>query len=314
MQPDFGDVLLTGASGFVGSHVRPALANRGWSVRASAPKDGSQAANRLDLTRDEGWGDVVTGCRAVVHLAARAHVLREDQANPLAAFRSVNTEGTRRVAAAAVNAGVKHFVFVSSLGVHGKWGGHQFTEADAPSPDSPYAVSKLEAEQVLKVIARESGMAVTILRPPLVYGPRVGGRFRQMIDWLEKGIPLPLKSVRNSRSLIGICNFADAICHVLDQPAQGVRTFLVSDDSDISTPDLLTAVGGAIGRSPRLVPMPEAIFRMTVGMIGKGAELDKLIGTLTLDPGAFMRETRWRPPYCIADGLAELGEWYRQAR
>jgi len=209
--------------------------------------------------------------------------------------------------------GIKRMVFASSIKVNGEetLAGHRFNENDIPMPRDAYGISKWEAEQMLHRVAQDTALEVVIVRPPLVYGAGVKGNFAQMLNVLDKGIPLPLASVRNLRSLIYIDNFADALlqCAVLRQAAG--QTYLVGDGEDIATPDLLRQLGAAMGRQTRLLPFPSVMLKVAGHMLGRSEQLDRLVGSLQVDSSKIRRELSWLPPFTVQQGLKMTAEWYR---
>lgn len=298
-------LIVTGASGFIGLHLTQALRqkDRPFTLSSRSPlalhgPGGFIAADRL--VESAGRVD------CVIHLAGRAHVLHETSRDPAAQFRSANTDYTLAVARAFARHGTRRFVFLSSIGVLGNetTPGHPFTHESQPAPHNAYALSKLEAEEGLKAIAAETGMEVTIIRPPLVYGAGARGNFASMVNWLRKGVPLPLGAVHNRRSLVGIDNLVDLILTTIDHPDAANRTFLVSDGQDLSTTDLLRRTAAALGRPARLLPVPATLLAGTARLLGKATLAQRLLSSLELDI-AFTRKTLgWRPPVPVDIGLA----------
>ena len=313
-------VLVTGASGFVGQTLCPALRDAGHRViaavrNADALPEGSEARIVGDIGPETDWTAALQDVEAVVHLAARVHVMRESAADPLTAFRRTNTEGTLRLARAAAQAGVRLFVFLSSVKVLGEASPHgPLTDASPPNPQDPYAVSKWEAETGLSDLAREFGMGVVVLRPPLVYGPGVGGNFLSLLKLVDRGLPLPLGAVRNKRSLLGLGNLADAIGLCLTHPASPNKTLLLRDGEDLSSPELVRRLARALERRPRLWPLPEPVLSLAAGALGKSAEARRLLGSLTVDDRPIRQELEWNPPFTLDEGLAETAAWFRAAR
>jgi nucleoside-diphosphate-sugar epimerase len=260
---------------------------------------------------ETNWADALTGIEAVVHLAARVHVLKESARNPLAEFRLVNVAGTERLARMAASAGVRRLVYVSSIKVNGEHT-HEFpfTEADTPGPQDAYGLSKWEAELALLKIAAETGLEVVIVRPPLVYGPGAGGNFLRMMDWVNRGFPLPLGSIHNSRSLIYLGNLVDALVTCVVDPRAAGNLFLVSDGEDVSTPDLIRRLAQAIERRPLLIHFPPALLRLAGLLTGKSAEVERLLGSLRVDSSKIRRELRWTPPFSMMQGLRATATWY----
>ena len=303
-------LLVTGATGFVGSCVCKS-AEKTFSVHPAVRSKGIGAGGIAvgDITLATDWRKALEGVHAVVHLAARVHVMDDDAEDPLAAFRRVNVEGTVNLARQAVRAGVKRFVFLSSVKVNGEstYSGRPFTPKDPAAPQDPYAVSKQEAELELYRMAAETGLEVMVIRPPLVYGPGVKANFLRLMKTVHKGLPLPLGLVRNKRSLVAMDNLVDLIITCVDHSAAAGQTFLVSDGEDLSTPDLIRKLAYAMGRPARLLPVPPALLRLGGKMTGKTAEVDRLIGSLQVDISHTCDTLGWRPPVSVDDALWETG-------
>ncbi|MDP2830248.1 MAG: SDR family oxidoreductase [Sulfuricellaceae bacterium] len=299
-------VLVTGANGFIGCALCPALAATGFAVRR-AVRAGSlpESVAVGDIGPDTDWRMALAGCDAVVHLAARVHVPRAEAAGTEAAFRTVNTAGTLNLARQAAAAGVSRFVFVSSIKVNGEGRAAPYHEADAAAPQDAYARSKWAAEQGLWAIAGETGLAVVVLRPPLVYGPGVGANFQRLLGWVAHGWPLPFAQVDNRRSLLYLGNLVDAIRVCLAHPAAAGKTYLVADGEEVSTPELLRRLARALRRPVRLHPLPVSWLRLAAAVSGRGAELDRLLGSLTVDTRGIRHDLGWHPPYTLDQGLAE---------
>lgn len=227
----------------------------------------------------------------------------------------MNVVGTEHLARSAAAKGVKRLIFVSSIKVNGEitYDDQQFSETNEPLPQDPYGMSKFEAEQALRIIAKETGLEVVAVRPPLIYGAGVKGNFMQMLKVIAKGIPLPLASVHNRRSLVYVENLVDALIVCATHPAAAGQTYLVSDGEDISTPDLLRRLGDAMGRPARLFPCPPALLKLAGRMTGKSNQIDRLLGSLQIDSGKIRSELNWIPPYSLQQGLQATAEWYRNA-
>ena len=313
-------ILVTGARGFVGRALCPALRDTGHRVIAAVRNadglpEGSEIRLVDDIGPDTDWTEALQDVEAVVHLAARVHVMRESAADPLTAFRRTNTEGTLRLARAAAQAGVRLFVFLSSVKVLGEASPHgPLTDASPPNPQDPYAVSKWEAETGLSDLAREFGMEVVILRPPLVYGPGVRGNFLSLLRLVHRGLPLPLGAVRNRRSLLNLGNLADAIGLCLAHPDAPGGTFLLRDGEDLSTPELVRRLARALERHAPLFPVPVGLLKLGAGCIGKSAQAGRLLGSLTVDDRLIRQELAWNPPFTVDEGLAETAAWFRATR
>jgi len=239
--------------------------------------------------------------------------MHENAISPLEEFRKVNVEGAEHLARSAAAAGVKRLVYVSSIKVNGEetLRGVAFNELDESAPQDPYGISKWEAELALHRVAKETGLEVVIVRPPLVYGAGVKGNFVQMLKVLAKRVPLPFASVVNQRSLVYVGNLVDALIVCATHPAATGQTYLVSDGEDVSTPDLLRHLGFAMGRPARLFSFPPKFLIWAVASLGKAEQLKRLTGSLQVDSGKIRRELNWTPPYSLQQGLQATAEWYR---
>lgn len=304
-------MLLTGASGFLGRAVCAQASRRNLALhvamRTRTPlPDGLEGSTVGDIDGETDWSDALPGCTVVMHLAARVHVMTESADDPLSEFRRVNVAGTRRLAQQAAASGVRRFIFVSSIKVNGEHSlpGRAFKASDAPAPLDPYGISKMEAEQVLRQVAAETGMEVVIVRPPLVYGPGVKANFASLLRWLRKGRPLPLGAVRdNRRSLVALDNLVDLLFTCVDHPAAANQTFLASDGEDLSTTALLQRMGQALGRPARLLPVPPTWLRWGAMALGKAAVAERLLGSLQVDINHTRQTLGWRPPISVDEGL-----------
>ena len=271
-----------------------------------------QSVQVADLAPDTAWGPTLVNVDVVIHLAARAHVMRDTAMDPLAEFRRVNVQGTLNLARQAAAVGVRRFVFVSSIGVNGAESFEQpFAAEDEVAPHSPYAVSKFEAEQGLQVLATETGMEVVIIRPPLVYGPGAPGNFGSLMRWLQLGIPLPLGAIHNQRSLVALDNLVDLIVTCLTHPAAANQTFLVSDGEDVSTTELLRRMGQAMGCPARLIPVPASVLKAAAALLGKRDMAQRLCGSLQVDIQKTRQLLGWNPPLTLDQGLKKAAEGFR---
>jgi Nucleoside-diphosphate-sugar epimerases len=261
-----------------------------------------------DLGSDANRSEALQGAETVIHLAARVHVMRESAGDPLAEFRRVNTSGTQTLARQAARAGVRRFVYLSSIKVNGEETrpGRPFTEYDQPAPMDPYGVSKCEAEVALRDVARETGMEVVIVRPPLVYGPGVRANFRRLMQLLCRGVPLPLGAIHNRRSLVGLDNLVDLIVTCLRHPAAADQTFLAGDGEDLSTTQLLRRLAQALGFQARLVPVPATILRLAFTMLNQRGAGQRLCGSLQVDISKAREVLNWKPPLSVDEALRRV--------
>ncbi len=309
-------VLVTGATGFIGGALCETLTCSGVDIIAAVrarPSKSDAIINAHavgDIGPETDWRAALGGVEAVVHLAARVHVMRDASANPLAAFRAVNTEGTLNLARQAAVSGVKRFIFISSIKVNGEGREQPYTELDTPAPQDAYAISKWEAEQGLREIESATGMEVVILRPPLVYGPGVGANFLRLMRSVDKGWPLPFGRVENLRSLLYLGNFTNAIHLCLAHPAAAGKTFLISDGEDVSSAELIRQLAHALNRPARLLPVPTAWLRLAGALLGRSAEVDRLLGSLTVSSTKIRQDLGWRPPFSLGQGLGETTGYY----
>jgi nucleoside-diphosphate-sugar epimerase len=309
--------LVTGANGFVGRAVCAALLQQGWVVRGVVRTpctlpEGVAHFLLGEIHADTDWTAALCGVGVVIHAAARVHVMREDAAQPLAAFRAVNVAGTEALARAAARAGVRRLVYISSIGVNGLHTalGKAFSESDAPNPHNDYAQSKWEAEQTLAQIAQATGLDVVIVRPPLVYGAGAPGNFAQMLRVLTRRIPLPFALVVNARSLLYVGNLADALLRCATHPAAANQTYLLADGEDIATPELLRQLGDGLDCPARLMPVPPVLLRWAGRCTGKSEQVARLLESLQIDGGKIRRELDWTPPYSLQQGLCLTAQAY----
>ena len=293
-------VLVTGANGFVGGHLCRTLEAAGVEVVRAVRSSPSGAVVIGSINSTTDWSAVLEGVDAVVHLASRVHLMRDTVDDPLAAFRTVNVAGTLNLARQAVGAGVKRFVFISSI------------KADNPESDDFYGISKAEAEQGLKEICSVSGMELVVIRPPLVYGPGVGANFLRLMKLAGSGLPLPLASVRNLRSLVYVGNLCDLIFQCLENSSAAGQTFFVSDGQDVSTPEVLRRLAEAQGKRDRLFPFPVSLLHLAGRLTGRRAEIERLCGSLQIDISHAKKTLGWHPPVSLQRGILKTVEWFRE--
>lgn len=317
---DRGTVLITGADGFVGRVMCERMLAEGWNVRGSV-RTLRNAANLPgavvlfhtgSIGSDTDWSRALEGVDAVVHLAARAHVMDDKVIDPLREYRCVNVEGTKRIAEASLKARVSTFVYLSSIKVNGEQThGTPFTEEDPPSPQDSYGVSKHEAEEMLKQVTSRTDMPVTIIRPPLVYGPRIKGNILRMLWWVNRGIPLPLRGINNRRSLIGVDNLVDLIVLCLESPQAKGELFVAADKDNISTPELIGRIAAKLDRPARLFPFPLSFLRAGARVFGMRDAVERLSGSLVVDTKKVNKILGWSAPVSLDDGLEKMAQWFK---
>lgn len=308
-------LLVTGASGFIGMGLIRSLSEMDRFRIIAALHDlvpafptGVAGVQVAGLTAVTDWGRALAGVETVVHLAARVHVRHDLSKSPLDEFRQVNVAGTLNLARQAASAGVKRFIFISSVKVNGECTrpGYPFSEQDIPDPQDPYGISKYEAEEGLRQLARETGMAVTIIRPPLVYGYGVKANFRSLLLWVDKGIPLPLGAIQNQRSFVALDNLIDFILTCILHPNAANHTFMVADGEDLSTPELLRRAGLVLGKPVRLLPVAAGLLNLGARMVGKKAMIQRLCGSLQVDISKAREQMNWIPAISVDEGLRQV--------
>lgn len=309
------NILLTGATGFVGSRLADLLLHgTSHQLTSAVRRQGTVVCGQEvvvdSLNADTDWSKAVLNQKVVIHAAARAHVMSDQSSDPIEEYRKVNVEGTLNLARQSVEAGVQRFVYISSIKVNGEQTapGKPFTERDAPAPRDPYGVSKMEAEEGLMELARNTELEVVIVRPPLVYGPGARGNFASMLNLVTRQLPLPLGSVNNKRSLVALDNLVDLIITCVEHPAAANQVFLVSDGHDVSTTELLRAVARAMGKSSRLLPIPASVLVIGAAVLGKKAVAQRLLGSLQVDISKARDLLDWEPPLSLEEGLFKAVE------
>lgn len=307
------NILVTGANGFVGQTLCPALERAGLRVvRAVRISTRYEEISVGEVDGETSWSRVFDeGIDGVVHLAAKVP-LAEKEKEAADSYHRVNTLGTVRLARECAARGIRRFVFISTVKVLGEECDKPFQVDDSAVPSDAYAISKWEAEQSLRQISAETGMEVVILRPPLVYGPGVGGNFLRLLQMVDRRIPLPLGAIHNRRSLIYLGNLVDIIRLCLTHPDAAGKTFMVSDGEDVSTPGLIRRIGSVLGHGSFLLPVPAAWMRRVGDLLGKRSAIDRLTGSLSVDSTPVQKELGWLPPYGMQAGLALTVQWYRQ--
>ena len=303
-------VLVTGASGFIGRAACAAFARRGWQVRAAVRDRATiEGAQTVLGSLEQGWP--VDGVDVVVHLAGIAHQLHGKAAE--STYRALNCESTERLASAAIQAGVRRFVFMSSIKVNGERTpiDRPFHASDTPQPEDRYARSKRDAERTLAGL--DGKMQIAVVRPPLVYGPGVRANFLRLVRLVDRGLPLPLGAIRNRRSLIYVGNLADLIVAAASAPAAAGRPLLAADGEELSTPQLVSEIARALGTPARLIGVPVGLLRLGGALTGKRAEIGRLVDSLVVDASETRERLSWRPPFSVREGIADTVRWYRTA-
>jgi nucleoside-diphosphate-sugar epimerase len=312
-------LLVTGATGFVGQALITRLITfDDYKVYAAVRKVVTIFPSEVSQVKFDSLSPVTDWCNhlkamdCVIHTAARVHVMSETSTNPFEDFRYVNTKATLNLAEQAAASGVKRFIYISSIKVNGEvtLPGYPFTANDIFVPADPYALSKYEAEQGLLSLAKETEMDVVIIRPPLVYGPKVKANFLSMMKVLNKSIPLPFGAVHNKRSLVALDNLVDLIITCIEHPSASNEVFLVSDDEDLSTSELLTRVSKAVGKRAWLLPLNQKLLEFCLGLIGKKDLSQRLCASLQIDISKTKRILNWTPPVSVDEGLERTAECF----
>ena len=305
-------ILITGATGFIGRNLTEYLLKNSNHRLVAAVRDTATAclpaAVKLeqieDITKKADWSTTLNGIDIVIHLAARAHFTSDNSSGPSSELYRVNVKSTLNLARQAVEAGVKRFIVLSSIGVNGNSTTTPFTETDPPNPIEPYAASKLAAEQGLQQLSATSEMELTIIRPPLVYGPNAPGNFARLIYWVNMGIPLPFGSIQNKRSLIAVENLINLITICIDHPGAANQLFVVCDGDDLSTTELLNHIANSLNIRSRLLPVPPKLLVTGLKLLGKGGHARQLCCSLQIDHSKAQDLLGWTPPVTVAEGLA----------
>jgi nucleoside-diphosphate-sugar epimerase len=316
-------ILVTGANGFVGTALCRRLQESGFLVRGTVREQtklqqcGISESNAFESvilhhrSNEDETKHALQGIGAVVHLAARVHVMTDQASDPLQEFRRVNVGWTDQLARSAALQGIRRFVYLSSIKVNGEQTVIPFTELDPPNPQDPYGVSKWEAEEALARVSTQTGMETVVVRSPLVYGLGVRGNFFQLLNILRRGIPLPLASIRNQRSLIYLGNLVDALARCVHDPRAAGRTYLVSDGEDLSTPELVRRLSVAMRSNVCLWTCPTSLLNWMGQIAGKRAMIDRLVGSLQVNSSKIRTELDWHPPFTVDAGLSETAAWFQ---
>ena len=309
------NILVTGANGLIGSTLCVFLEREPHQVfravrQAKTPLEISVG----DLGHDAHWDDALcSNIDTVVHLAGRVPSTNVSTESQAAEYHRANVKVTINFAHQCAQYGVRRFIFVSTAKVLGEGKDDAYDAEDPAAPEDAYALSKWEAEQALWQISKETGMEVVIIRPPLVYGPGVKANFLQLMRAIDRRLPLPLGAIRNRRSLIFLGNLVDAISLCLAHPDAAGKTYMVSDNDDVSTPELVRRLARALGKSPVLLPAPVGWMRFVGGLLGKASSVDRVVGSFAVDIAPIKKELGWTPPYSMEAGLSATAEWYRHS-
>lgn len=313
-------ILVTGGSGFVGKALVAHALSKGIKVRVSSRQKLASADTRLEYayTGEIGiatdWLSALQGVDTVVHCAARAHVTNNVLSRSLDEFRSVNVTGSVKLAEQSIQACIRRFIFVSSIGVNGKRTFcRPFRESDAPKPQEPYALSKLEAENALRKLFTKSSVEFVIVRPPLVYGADPPGNFSRLVNLVASDLPLPLGSIANKRSFVALENLVDFLITCIDHPSAANETFLVSDGEDLSTTQLVQRMRAALGKPARLIPVPTWMLEAGAFLLGKRDLSQKLLSDLQVDISKARAVLGWCPPVSVNEGLKTMMEYHSTA-
>lgn len=310
-------ILVTGANGFVGRTLCDTLAQSGYLVRGAVRSDRVSSPGIVEkvvvgeIGGATDWTAALDGVDAVIHTAARAHVLHDAPDNSQI-YMETNARGTQRLAAAAAAAGVRRFIYLSSVKVNGEEtaGSAAYTAQDEPNPQDAYGTSKWLGEKYLAEVAARGAMETATVRSPLVYGPGVRANFLRLLRWVDRGLPLPLGSIDNRRSLVSIWNLCDLLQRLLQAPLPSGRTWMVSDGEDLSTPELVRRMGRAMARPVRLLPVPPGLLNLLGGMTGRRAEVGRLSGSLVVDASPTRADLEWTPPVSVDVALERTVRWY----
>tara|TARA_R110000822_G_scaffold159476_34_gene299746 strand:- start:27098 stop:28030 length:933 start_codon:yes stop_codon:yes gene_type:complete len=310
--------MLTGANGFIGRALETRLLSSSEYELIPVVRheiDGLKSAKWVgDIDGSTQWSSVLDAVDVIIHTAATVKAEKHSDSSPMSEFRRVNVEGTLNLARQAAQAGVRRFIFISSIKVNGELTllGKPFTPDDRPLPQDSYGISKYEAEVDLTHLANETGMDVVIIRPPLVYGPGVKGNFASMVRMLEKRIPLPLGTIHNKRSLVALDNLVDLIVTCIGHPGAANQIFLAGDGDDMSTTELLQRLGRALGKPARLISLPARLLTFIAALLGKKAVAQRLCGSLQVDISKAREILGWEPPITVDEGLRRAVEGFKK--
>ncbi len=302
------NILVTGAKGFIGNTLCQTLSMRGNSV-VGVTRNQVGDSNNISmiskvLSKDTDWQDSLKDIDVVIHLAGRAHVMKDTSADPYQAYADINIHATKQLAEQAALSGVKRFIYLSSVKVNGeRTKDVAFSEIESPRPEDDYGKTKWEAEKALNKIAKDTGMEVVMIRPPLVYGLGVKANFKSLIQLVQRNIPLPFGAIKNKRSFVYIENLIDYIILCSHHPAAANQTFLISDDDDVSTTQLIRYIKEASGKESLLLPVPQSWLVFLLRLFGKSLLSDRLCGNLQVDITKAKTLLNWKPLYTVKEGI-----------
>lgn len=308
-------VLITGVNGFIGKSLKAHLKSVGHDVAGTSrwPNSGFDVVVIPEIDEATEWDEALKGVDVVIHLAARAHIIHDNIQDPMTEYDRTNHLGTKRLAEECVKKNIKRFIYVSSIGVNGSCTQkHAFSEKFTPSPKEPYAISKYRAENALNSIADSSNLELVIIRPPLVYGPGAKGNFYRLLKLVKHGIPLPIASVNNKRSMIGLSNLVDILTRLVSVDVIPSKMYLVSDGEDISTREFVSKISVCMHKKPRIFNFPQFIIRIVMNLIGKFKEYNKLTGDLVIDSSLFRKELGWDPVNTIDQEISNAVTWFHE--
>ncbi|MGY5710060.1 UDP-glucose 4-epimerase family protein [Vibrio cincinnatiensis] len=312
-------ILITGSNGFLGSHIIERMKDKPLILldRGRDNKHPVYPFFQCEINRNHDYSKVLQGCKTVIHCAARVHIMDDSEAEPLTLYREVNTAGTVNLAKQAIDSGVKRFIFISSIKVNGEGTlvGRPFKTENNHAPEDDYGLSKSEAEKQLIALAKDSGMEVAIIRPTLVYGPEVKANFASLMNLVAKGIPLPFGCItKNKRSLVSVDNLVDLIITCIDHPKAANQVFLVSDDHDVSTSEMVREMAIALGKPTWQLPVPIWCYKLAGKLFNKSDVVDRLIGSLQVDISHTKETLGWAPPQTLQEGFKKTAEAFLSSK
>ena len=319
------NILITGATGFIGESLCKFLSNFNKSIigtfhseKSFLKHPGIEYKFIGDISLDLNWKNILADVDCIIHCAGRSHIMSKKKNDQSKIYHSVNVKGTKQLAEHAAYTGVKRIIFLSSIKVNGEITSNdevsnlkdcikkKFTQKDLPAPQDAYAISKLEAENILWEISLRTGLEIVVLRLPLVYGYGVKGNLGRLIKLIESGIPLPLDMIKNQRSMIGIDNLINLIIHCIDHSEASGKTFLASDGEDLSTPELIKLIASSMRRRANLFPFPIFILKFLGSVFGRSEEINRLVGSLRIDNNYTKEILNWTPPVSVEEGIRRM--------